>query len=78
VTCLVGVKDLADFRELVRGRAGMAFPLTRLSDVRRAVERAVAAVDAPSVSSFYEALSGRGNANDALDALVSELNVCET
>jgi chemotaxis protein methyltransferase CheR len=73
-----GPGDVARIRDLVRERVGLSFPASRLSDVEGAVHRAVAETGVPDAGALYQALADRTGRPEALDALVSALNVSET
>jgi chemotaxis protein methyltransferase CheR len=70
--------DVTRFRELVRERVGLAFPPSRLADVERAVQKAVAETALPDAGALYRLLLDRARSLEALDALISALNVGET
>jgi chemotaxis protein methyltransferase CheR len=70
--------DVARFRELIREQVGLAFPQSRLVDVERAVQKAVAETALPDAGALYRLLLGRARPQAALDALISALNVGET
>jgi signal transduction histidine kinase len=74
----LGPGDVARFRDLVRERVGLSFPASRLPDVEGAVRRAVAETGLPDAGALYRALADRTGRPEALDALVSALNVSET
>jgi len=74
----LGPGDVARFRDLVRERVGLSFPASRLGDVEGAVQRAVAETGLADAGALYQALADRTGRPDALDALVSALNVSET
>ena len=70
--------DVVRFRELIRRRTGMAFPESRTSDMRRAVERAATEAEAPDPGALYRRLLDSSPSSHAFDALISALNVSET
>jgi chemotaxis protein methyltransferase CheR len=74
----LGPAEVARFRDLVRERVGLSFPASRLSDVEGAVHRAVTETGLPDAGALYQALADRTGGPEALDALVSALNVSET
>jgi chemotaxis protein methyltransferase CheR len=74
---MLGQEDLARFRALLLKRTGMAVSQPREIDLGRAVRRAVREVGAEDAASLYRRLQ-RGQGAEALDALVSALDVNET
>jgi chemotaxis protein methyltransferase CheR len=70
--------DVARFRDLVRERVGLAFPHSRLADVERAVQKAVAETALPDAGALFRLLMDRARSREALDTLISALNVGET
>lgn len=69
---------LARFRELVRTQTGMTLLEARSADLERAVQRATAELGLTDADALYELLLDRPASSEALDALVSALNISET
>jgi len=75
---MLSPEDTARFRELVRERAGLHLPESRLSDLERAVGRATAEGNLPDADALYRLLRRGKGPSDTFDALMSALNVGET
>jgi chemotaxis protein methyltransferase CheR len=69
--------DLDRFGELVREASGLELPAARRADLRRAVERALAATGLGDAEALHRHLRGAAG-RAALDALVGDLTVGET
>jgi chemotaxis protein methyltransferase CheR len=74
----VSERDVSRFRDLLRARTGMAFPLSRSLDLKRAVRRSAAEANVDDAGTLYDLLAREARPSIALDALVSALNVSET
>jgi chemotaxis protein methyltransferase CheR len=70
-------EELARYCALVCERTGMAVPASRQADLERAVQDVVREVRAEDAAGLYRRLLQGGGA-EAMDALVSALNVSET